>query len=97
MQLALVAGALTIDAIALVNIVSRIDDGGWTLNRVTVLGVNLILLVNLAVTAWLLVRLLRSRPGAAHALARWQTGLLPVYGAWALAAILLLSPLPGLV
>ena len=95
-QLALVGGALVLDAIALVNIVGRLDDG-WTINRTVVLAINVILLVNLAVTAWLLTRLLRGRPGAAHALERWQTALLPVYGAWALVAIVVLPPALGLV
>jgi hypothetical protein len=96
-QLALVAGALTLDAIALVNIVTRIGEGGWTINRVVVLGLNVVLLVNLAVSAWLLARLLRGRPGAAHALERWQTALLPAYGVWALVVIVVLPPLLGLV
>lgn len=95
-QLALVAGALTLDAIALVNIVARIGDGGWTINRVVVLGLNLLLLVNLAVSAWLLTRLVQGRPGAAHALERWQTALLPGYGVWALAVVVVLPPLLGL-
>ncbi|WP_084104667.1 permease prefix domain 1-containing protein [Demequina sp. NBRC 110056] len=93
-QLALVGGALVLDAVALVNIVGRLDDG-WTINRAVVLGINVILLVNLAVTGWLLVRLLRDHPGATRALERWQTGLLVVYGAWAVVAILILPPLLG--
>ncbi|MFW7415538.1 permease prefix domain 1-containing protein [Demequina sp. SO4-18] len=96
-QLAVVAGALALDIVALVNIVGRIDDGGWTINRVVVLGLNVILLVNLAVTAWLLGRLMASHPGAAHAIERWQTALIPVYGAWAVVAILALPPLLGVV
>lgn len=89
-QLALVAGALALDAVALVNVAIRIGDGGWTLNRVVILGLNLLLLVNLAVTAWLLVRLNRAAPGAAHRLERWQTGMLPAYGAWALVVVAVL-------
>ncbi|WP_084102449.1 permease prefix domain 1-containing protein [Demequina sp. NBRC 110051] len=89
-QLALVAGALALDAVALVNVVIRIGDGGWTLNRVVILGLNLLLLVNLAVTASLLVRLNRAAPGAAHRLERWQTGMLPAYGAWALVVVAVL-------
>ncbi|MFV0634498.1 permease prefix domain 1-containing protein [Demequina sp.] len=88
-QLALVAGALVLDAVALVNIVGRLDDG-WTINRTVVLGINVILLINLAVSAWLLVRLLRTHPGAARELERWQTSLLPVYGVWALIVIVTL-------
>ena len=89
-QLALVTGALALDAMALVNVLIRIGDGGWTLNRVVILGLNLVLLVNLTVTAWLLVRLNRAAPGAAHRLERWQTGMLPAYGAWALVVVAVL-------
>ena len=90
LQLALVAGALALDAIALVNVLVRIGDGGWTLNRVVILGLNLVLLANLAVTAWLLVRRNRGTPGSAHQLERWQTAMLPAYGAWALVVIAVL-------
>ncbi|WP_084128709.1 permease prefix domain 1-containing protein [Demequina sp. NBRC 110055] len=89
-QLALVTGALALDAVALVNVLIRIGDGGWTLNRVVILGLNALLLVNLVVTAWLLVRLNRAAPGAAHRLERWQTGMLPAYGAWALVVVAVL-------
>ena len=95
LQLALVAGALALDAIALVNVAIRIGDDGWTLNRVVILGLNLLLLANLAVTAWLLVRINRGAPGAAYRLERWQTGMLPAYGAWALVVIVALPPLLG--
>ncbi|WP_084079280.1 permease prefix domain 1-containing protein [Demequina sp. NBRC 110057] len=95
LQLALVAGALALDALALVNVAIRIGDGGWTLNRVVILGLNLLLLANLAVTAWLLVRINRAAPGSAHRLERWQTGLLPAYGAWALVVVAVLPAVFG--
>ena len=94
-QLTLVGSALALDIIALTNIAIRITDG-WTFNRAVVLGANIILFVNLAVSAWLLVRLMRGRSGAAHSLERWQTSLLPIYGAWALVVVLVLPPLFGL-
>lgn len=94
-QLGLVASALALDAIALTNILVRIGDG-WTFNRTVVLGANLILLVNLAVTGWLLVRLARGRAGLVTALERWQTSLLPVYGTWALVVVVVLPPVFGL-
>jgi len=92
LQVALVAGALALDLLALVNIVTRIGDGGWTFNRTVVLGANLILLANLAVSAWLLTRVTRSEAGAVLRLERWQTALLPVYGAWVLVVIVALPP-----
>jgi hypothetical protein len=95
MQLTLVASALALDAIALTNIVVRIGEG-WTFNRTVVLGANLILLVNLAITAWLFTKLLRGKPAVPAALERWQTTLLPVYGAWAMVVILVLPPVFGL-
>ena len=96
LQLALVASALALDALALANIVIRVEDDGWTFNRAVVLGANLILLINLAVSAWLLIRLTRGRAGAVSALERWQTALLPVYGAWALIVVVVLPPVFGL-
>jgi len=94
-QLTLVASALALDAVALANIAIRITDG-WTFNRAVVLGANVILLVNLVVSAWLLVRLIRGRASAVRSLETWQTALIPVYGAWALVVVLVLPPLFGL-
>jgi len=94
-QLTLVGSALALDAIALANIAIRITDG-WTFNRAVVLGANVILLVNLVVSAWLLVRLIRGRAGSVRTLEMWQTTLIPVYGAWALVVVLVLPPLFGL-
>lgn len=81
-QLALVGAALLIDAVALVAMVGRISEFGWTPNRTAGLGLNLVLLVNLAGSAWLLLQFLRARQGYG-ALERWQTAYIPVYAAWA--------------
>ncbi|NTV39159.1 MAG: hypothetical protein HGA51_04270 [Demequinaceae bacterium] len=97
LQVALVAGALALDLLALVNILTRIGDEGWTFNRTVVLGANLILLANLAVSAWLLTRVTRGEAGAVLRLERWQTALLPVYGVWALIVIVALPPAFSLV
>jgi len=60
----------------------RISGMGITPNRVVALGLNAILLVNLAGAAVLQVRFLSG--GAPFArLERWQTDFLPVYGGWA--------------
>ena len=61
LQLLLVASALVVDAVALAAIAARISEFGFTPNRVAALGENLILLVNLAGSAWLYARFLRSR------------------------------------
>jgi hypothetical protein len=86
--------ALLVDALALAAIVARISDFGFTPNRVAALGENVILLVNLAVSAWLYGRFLRGR-GSFRALEEWQTGYLPVYAAWAAIVVCLFPPLFG--
>jgi len=94
-QLTLVGSALALDVVALTNIAIRITDG-WTFNRAVVLGANVILFVNLVVSAWLLVRLTRGRASAVRSLESWQTAFIPVYGAWALFVVLVLPPVFGL-
>jgi hypothetical protein len=90
----LVVSALLVDALALGAIVTRISDFGFTPNRVAALGLNVILLVNLAWSAWLYGRFLRGR-GSFRALERWQTGYLPVFAAWAAVVVVLFPPLFG--
>ncbi len=90
----LVISALLVDVLALAAIVARINEFGFTPNRVAALGFNVILLVNLCWSAWLYARFLRGR-ASFHALERWQTDYLPVYGAWAAAVVLLFPPLFG--
>ncbi|MEV4824984.1 permease prefix domain 1-containing protein [Micromonospora sp. NPDC049274] len=93
LQLALVVSALAIDVLVLVEITGRITDNyGGTPNRAAALGENVILLVNLAWSAWLLLSFLRRRTPFA-ALERWQTGYLPVYAAWAWIVVLVFPPL----
>ena len=58
LQLLLVVSALAVDAVALAAIAARISEFGFTPNRVAALGENLILLVNLAWSAWLYARFL---------------------------------------
>jgi hypothetical protein len=81
-QLVLVLSALVLDVVAMVAILSRISEFGFTPNRSMALGWNLILLANLIWSAWLFVGLLRGRKPLA-ALEKWQTSFLTVYGAWA--------------
>lgn len=91
-QLILVVSALAVDLLALTAIAGRISEFGFTPNRTAVLGMNLILLVNLAWSAWLYARfLLGSGPFAA--LERWQTSYAPVYAAWAATVIVVFPPL----
>jgi hypothetical protein len=92
LQLALVVSALAIDVLVLVEITGRISEYGTTPNKAAALGENVILLANLAWSAWLLLRLVR-RHAPFAALERWQTGYLPVYAAWAWIVVLVFPPL----
>ena len=58
------------------------------------LGENIILLVNLAWSAWLYTRFLRNRVSFST-LERWQTTYLPVYGVWAGFVVIVFPPLFG--
>ncbi len=90
--LLLVATALVVDAVALAAIASRISEFGFTPNRVAALGENLILLVNLAGSAWLYTQFLRGRRPFV-ALERWQTAYLPIYSVWAALVVIVFPPL----
>jgi hypothetical protein len=92
LQFILVVSALLVDLLALTAIVSRISGFGFTPNRVAALGENLILLVNLAGTAWFYGRFLRGR-GSFAALERWQIAFLPVYSGWAALVVAAFPPL----
>ena len=96
LQLVLVVSALAIDALALLAIAGRISEFGFSANKVAALGENLILLVNLAWSAWLYFRFLRRR-GSFAALERWQTAYLPVYGVWAAVVVAGFPPAFGYV
>ncbi len=91
-QLLAVASALVLDLLVLGAMVARIGDLGLTPNRGAALGLNLVLLVNLAGAAWLSLRFLRGRI-AFHRLERWQTSYLPVFAIWAAAVVVVLPPL----
>jgi hypothetical protein len=96
LQLALVLSALAIDVLVLLTITGRMNEYGTTPNKVAALGENIVLLGNLAWSAWLLVKFIR-RQGSFEALERWQTGYLPVYAAWGWVVALVLPPLFGFV
>ena len=94
LQLVLVLSALVVDGVALAAIAARISEFGLTPNRVAALGENLILLTNLAGSAWLYARFLRRR-GSFAALERWQIAYLPVYSIWAALVVAVFPPLFG--
>lgn len=92
LQLALVVSALAIDVLVLLEITGRITEYGTTPNKAAALGENVILLANLAWSAWLVLGLVRRHTPFA-ALERWQTAYLPVYAAWAWIVVLIFPPL----
>jgi hypothetical protein len=91
-QLVAVAFALLLDALVLGAMIARIGDLGFTPNRTAALGLNLVLLVNLAGAAFLSARFLRRR-STLHRLERWQTAYLPVFALWAAAVVVVVPPL----
>ncbi len=94
LQLVMIVAALVVDVVVLSAMLGRIGAFGASPNKVASLGLNLILLVNLAWAAWLQFGFLRGR--LTHGvLERWQTGYVPVYLAWCVAAAVVLPPVFG--
>ncbi|MET1154330.1 permease prefix domain 1-containing protein [Arthrobacter sp.] len=94
LQLALVVAALALDAVMLTAMLTRIAEFGYSPNKIAALGLNILLLVHLLRAGWLAVGFLRGRRPFA-AVERWQTGYLPVYGAWAALVVLAFPPVFG--
>jgi hypothetical protein len=94
LQVVLVICALLADGVALWAIAARINELGFTPNRVAALGENVILLVNLAWSAVLYVQFLRRRRGFSD-LERWQTNYLWVFAIWAAIVVITFPPLFG--
>jgi hypothetical protein len=93
-QLVAVVSALVLDVMVLAAMIARIGDLGFTPNRTAALGLNLVLLVNLAGAAWLSARFLTGR-STLHRLERWQTTYLPVFAVWAATVVVVLPLLFG--
>ena len=93
-QLVLVVSALVIDVLALVAILGRIEEFGWTPNRTAGLGLNLVLLANLAWSAWLLLSFVRGRRLFSE-LERWQTRYIPLYAGWAATVVIVFPQVFG--
>ncbi|HEX3622706.1 MAG TPA: permease prefix domain 1-containing protein [Acidimicrobiales bacterium] len=91
-QLVAVGAALLLDVVVLAAMVARVGDRGFTANRTAALGLNVVLLVNLAGAAWLAGRFL-SGHATFHRLERWQTSYLPVLAVWVAAVVVVLPPL----
>jgi hypothetical protein len=91
-QLVAVVSALVLDLMVLGAMIARIGELGFTPNRTAALGLNLLLLVNLAGAAWLSTRFLAGR-STYHRLERWQTTYLPAFAVWAAVVVVILPPL----
>jgi hypothetical protein len=91
-QLVAVVSALVLDLMVLGTMIVRIGELGFTPNRTAALGLNLVLLVNLAGAAWLSARFLTRRT-TLHRLERWQTTYLPVFALWAATVAFIVPPL----
>ncbi|GAA4576311.1 hypothetical protein GCM10023176_47440 [Micromonospora coerulea] len=87
LQLTLVVSALIIDVMVLVAITGRITEWGFSPNKTAALGENVILLTNLAWSAWLFLGFVRGRMPFAR-LERWQTRYMIVYAVWAWTVVL---------
>jgi hypothetical protein len=85
-QLVAIVAALLLDVLVLSTMVGRVGELGLTPNRVAALGLNLVLLVNLAGAAWCSLRFLLGR-GTLYRLVRWQLGYLPVFVGWLLVVV----------
>lgn len=96
LQLGTVAVAVLLDLAVLGTMVARVGELGFTPNRAAALGLNVVLLVSLLGTAWLLGRFVAGR-GTFHRLERWQTAYLPVFGLWAAVVVLVFPGLFGFV
>jgi hypothetical protein len=93
-QLVLVSCALLVDLFALAGIAVRLGQFGFSANKTAALGLNLILLANLARSAYLQAGFLRRRRDFAQ-VERWQMRYLPVYAAWAAVVVIVFPPLFG--
>lgn len=94
LQLTLVVSALIIDIVVLLAITSRITEFGFSPNKSAAMGENVLLLANLAWSAWLLLGLIRGREPFAR-LERWQTSYLGVFAVWVWVVVLAFPPIFG--
>ena len=94
LQLVMMLAAIVIDAFVLIAMLGRIGEFGFSANKVASLGVNVIMLANLAGAAWWQQGFLRHRTRV-NRLENWQTSFVPVYAGWAVFAILVMPVLFG--
>ena len=91
-RLIAIIAAVVLDVLVLVVMLTRVGEYGFTPNRVAALGFNVLLVVDLAVTAVLAVR---RGPGRYGRMAAWQTGFLAAFAVWAAFVVVALPLLFG--
>ncbi len=91
-RLVVVVAAVVLDLLVLGSMLQRIGEFGFTPNRVVALGLNVLLVVDLVVTA--VLAFVRG-PARYARMAAWQTGFLAAFAAWAAFVVLGLPPLFG--
>ncbi len=94
LQALLIALAVAVDAVALAGTAERVARYGLSPNRTAALGLNLLLLANLAWSLVLMVGFLRGRRRVGE-LEAWQAAYLPVYAAWAAFVVVVFPPAFG--
>ena len=92
LQVVMLAAALVVDVIVLVAMIARTGEFGFSANKTASLGLNLILLANLAWATWLQIGFVRRRVPFGR-VESWQTGYLPVYLGWAAILVLAFPPI----
>ena len=78
LQVVMLAAALVVDVIVLAALIARTGEFGFSANKTASLGLNVILLANLAWATWLQVGFVSRRVPFAG-IERWQTGYQPKY------------------
>ena len=94
LQVLMLAAALVVDVIVLVAMIARTGEFGFSANKTASLGLNIILLANLAWATWLQIGFVRRRVPF-DGIERWQTGYLPVYLGWAAILVFAFPPVFG--
>lgn len=92
LQVVMLAAALVVDVIVLVAMIARTGEFGFSANKTASLGLNLILLANLAWATWLQIGFVRRRVPFGR-VESWQTGYLPVYLGWAAILVFAFPPI----
>ena len=92
--LVLLVCTLAVDGVVLAAMLARITEFGASANKVTALGLNVVILGNLFWSTRLAIGFVRGSRSFAE-IERWQTDYLPVYAAWAAVVVAVIPPVFG--